>query len=236
MAYLLCFTRYVLLLISTAANIYIYILDGVQYDILSKDEEMARIRSNVIYVALLCLSPRLCKWSKSTQRRGKVTQALPLAQPVSALKLRQAVIINEETWANGQEMQRYWLGWLPCSKLYRLAPAWWPVVSQAAACGVGGSQSRCETRPPLAAVCHIQATPEGRSTGDGTKTKKSKTLRVHSQQRGFCVVPGNGYTCWHHKRTRLWIYIKEVDTGTAQVMMSLLESNGYILDSCFGES
>ena len=71
-------------------------------------------------------------WSKSTRGWGKVTQPLPLAQPVSTLKLRQAVIINEETWANGQEMQRYWLGWLPCSKLHRLAPAWWPVVSPAA--------------------------------------------------------------------------------------------------------
>lgn len=99
---------------------------------------MAWIRSNVTYVALLCLSLRLCMWSKSIQGRGKVTQPLPLAQPASALKLRQAVIINEETWANGQEMQRYWLGRLPCSEAHGLAPAWWPVVSQAAVCGEWG--------------------------------------------------------------------------------------------------
>lgn len=102
--------------------------------LVATEEEPAWIRGNVICVALLCLSPCLSVWSKSSQGRGKVTQPLPLAQPASTLKLRQAVIINEETWANGQEMQRYWLGRLPCSKPYRLAPAWWPVVSQAAVC------------------------------------------------------------------------------------------------------
>lgn len=118
-------------------------------------------------------------WSKSSQGRGKVTQPLPLAQPASTLKLRQAVIINEETWANGQEMQRYWLGRLPCSKPYRLAPAWWPVVSQAAVYRGGegwrGGRPRCETRPPLAAVCHIQATPEGRSPGDTRHARKMES-------------------------------------------------------------
>ncbi len=147
--------------------------NGAWRDILSTEGKMARITSNVICVTLLCLSPCLCMWAKSTQRRGKVTQPLPLAQPASALKLRQAVIINEETWANGQEMQRYWLGRLPCSKPCRLAPAWWPVVSQAAVCR-GGGQPRCETRPPLAAVCHVQATPEGQSTGDRMRRKKKR--------------------------------------------------------------
>lgn len=134
-----CSTRYVPLLISTAAKICIFLME---FGVISSPQwgGMARIRSNVVYVALLCLSPCLCMSSKSTQGQGKVTQPLPLAQPASALKLRQAVIINEETWANGQEMQRYWLGRLPCSKPYRLAPAWWPVVSQAAVCGGGDSQ------------------------------------------------------------------------------------------------
>lgn len=104
----------------------------------------------------------------------------PMDQPASALKLRQAVIINEETWANGQEMQRYWLGRSPCSKPCRLAPAWWPVVSQAAVCGGhgggGGGQLRCETRPPLAAVCLIPATPEGQSAQRGDREQKSVSL------------------------------------------------------------
>lgn len=184
-----CSTRYVPQLISTAAK------NGVWHDTLSTEGETAWIRSNVIYVALLCLSPCLCMWSKSTQGRGKVTQPLPLAQPASALKLRQAVIINEETWANGQEMQRYWLGRLPCSKLYRLAPAWWPVVSQAAVCG-GGGQPRCETRPPLAAVCHIQTTPEGQSTGVRTRkaertegTWLTKRILFSSREQQYVDVP-----------------------------------------------
>lgn len=125
---------------SCKKNVFFLIAFGVLF---ATEEEPAWIRGNVICVALLCLSPCLSVWSKSSQGRGKVTQPLPLAQPASALKLRQAVIINEETWANGQEMQRYWLGRLPCSKPYRLAPAWWPVVSQAAVCRGrrrGGSQ------------------------------------------------------------------------------------------------
>lgn len=124
---------------------------------------------NVINVALLCQSQRLfvfvCVWeiwSNPGAWKGHPNLS-PMGQPASALKLRQAVIINEETWANGQEMQRYWLGWLPCSKACRLAPAWWPVVSQADVCGGhdvggGGRQLRCEARPPLAAVCHIPTT------------------------------------------------------------------------------
>lgn len=172
MSHMSCSTRYAPLLISTAAKISIYFFNGVWHDIPSKEKEMARIRSNVIYVSLLCLSSRLCKWSKSTQGRGKVTQALPLAQPASALKLRQAVIINEETWANGQEMQRYWLGWLPCSKPYtgwrQLGGLWFPRLLY-----VGGGTAKVWNRA-TAGSCHIQATPEGRSTGDGTRTQKKK--------------------------------------------------------------
>lgn len=161
------FSEYVTALISTAANS--IILQGNLAGSLFTEGEMVGFRGNVLYVALLCLSPCLRMWSKSIQGRGKVTRPLPLAQPVSTLKLCQAVIINEETWANGQEMQRYWLGRLPCSEAYRLAPAWWPVVSQAAVWGEGGGgQPRCETRPPPAAVCHIAAVPEGQITGDGT--------------------------------------------------------------------
>lgn len=43
------------------------------------------------------LSPRRCKRSNSAQAWGKVTPALPLALAAGSLKLRQAVIINEET-------------------------------------------------------------------------------------------------------------------------------------------
>lgn len=172
MSHMSCSTRYAPLLISTAAKISIYFFNGVWHDIPSKEKEMARIRSNVIYVSLLCLSSRLCKWSKSTQGRGKVTQALPLAQPASALKLRQAVIINEETWANGQEMQRYWLGWLPCSKPYtgwrQLGGLWFPRLLY-----VGGGQPRCETGPPLAAVTSRPHLKDGaQETGQGHKKKK----------------------------------------------------------------
>lgn len=97
----------------------------------------SRDGSRVPNVALsrLRLSPCCCKRSNSAQAWGKVTPALPLALATSSLKLRQAVIINEETWANGQEMQRYWSGWVSHSESRRLAPACWPVVSPVAACG-----------------------------------------------------------------------------------------------------
>lgn len=111
----------------------------------------------------------LCMWSKSTQEREKVTQPLLLAQPASALKLCQVVIINEETWANGQEMQRYWLGWLPCYKPYRLAPAWWPVVSQAAVCRAGDSQG---VKPGHCWQLSVTSRPHLKDTGDRMWKKK----------------------------------------------------------------
>lgn len=170
-----CFTRYVPLLISTAAKLCIF-FNGIWHEILSSQEEMARIRSNVIYIALLCLSPCPCMWSKSTQGRGKVTQPLPLAQPASTLKLRQAVIINEETWANGQEMQRYWLGRLPCSKPYRLAPAWWPVVSQAAVCRGGDSQG---VKPGHRWQLSVTSRPHLKDRAQETGWRERSSLRVH---------------------------------------------------------
>lgn len=144
---------------------------------------MARIRSNVIYVSLLCLSSRLCKWSKSTQGRGKVTQALPLAQPASALKLRQAVIINEETWANGQEMQRYWLGWLPCSKPYtgwrQLGGLWFPRLLY-----VGGGGNSQGVKPghrwQLSHPGHTWRTEHRRRDKDTKKKAMGKQLKEDS--------------------------------------------------------
>lgn len=145
--------------------------------------DLAWIRSNVIYVALLCLSLCPCMWSKSTQGRGKVTQPLPLAQPASALKLRQAVIINEETWANGQEMQRYWLGRLPCSKPCRLAPAWWPVVSQAAVCGGGCSQG---VKPGHCWQLSVTSRPHLKDRALETGREKNKTQSIRLTKRVLC--------------------------------------------------
>lgn len=152
----------------------VFFFNGVWRDIVSAERETAWIWSNVIYVTLLCLSPCLCMWSQSTQGWGKVTQPLPLAQPASALKLRQAVIINEETWANGQEMQRYWLGRLPCSKPYRLAPAWWPVVSLAAVCGGGTAKvwNQATTGSCLSHPGHTWRT-EHRRLDEGKKRGRS---------------------------------------------------------------
>lgn len=171
-------TRYIYLCSHSSKNVF---SNGVQRDVLSTEGEMAKIRSSVI-CCLVMVCPNACVSDPSQPRRGERSHRLfPFAQPASTLKLRQAVIIYEETWTNGQEMQRYWLGWLLCTKPYRLAPTWWPVVSQVVVCGaVGGvTLPRCETRPPLAAVCHIRATPWRTEHGRQEKDRKS-VAKLHT--------------------------------------------------------
>lgn len=121
----------------------------------------SRDASSVTNVALSRLSPCCCKQSNSAQAWGKVTPALPLALASSSLKLRQAVIINEGTWANGQEMQRYWSGWVSHSESRRLAPACWPVVSLVAACGgwhVVVGQPKVWKRSTTGCLTHLHST------------------------------------------------------------------------------
>lgn len=60
---------------------------------------------------------------------------------------------------------------LSCTGWRQPGGLWFPRLLYAEG---GGIQPRCETRPPLAAVCHSQATPEGQSTGDRTRKKKKK--------------------------------------------------------------
>lgn len=72
-----------------------------------------------------------------------------------------------------------------------------------------GGQPRCETRPPLAAVCHIQATPEGQSTGDRMEGKKQPESTRLTEKR----VCSYSSARWYHIRTcdlRLWIWMKMV--------------------------